>query len=101
MDLGDTRKIHFDYYKWFWVNKHSGDLVMQVIERDRLNKIVFKPTQDTSYISHYIAWQKAEFLFEDLNDNQTQIKVKLSYQPLLSPAWYFHPLMDTAVKSAA
>lgn len=98
--VGNQWSAHFKYNKWFFFNTHEGDVVYEVVKSSP-EKIIFKKISDTSYLGHYLSWQTTEIEFISLSAKHTKVTVKISYERLLDPVWYFGPMQHLAVKETA
>jgi len=88
LKVGDERKLHFVYNKWFYFNAHEGDTIFKVVESTP-NKITFSIPHDDSYLSNYLTWKSSEVELEELGGNKTKVTWKLAYERKIDPAWYF------------
>ena len=75
-----------------------GDLVAQVTDSSPTRITVVK-IEDTSHISHWLDWEKAEWLLEPTSTG-TRVTLSMSYRRLLDPAWYFKPIERYGVRKA-
>ena len=95
LNLGDRRSIEFLHGE-----HHDGALVMQVSDADA-SSVRFTVVRDSSYITHWLAWQDAVVRWEPAGAGETRVTWTLRYERRLDPAWYFAPLERYGVSLAA
>ena len=95
LDLGDRRSIEFLHGE-----HHNGALVMHVSGADS-SSVRFSVVSDSSYITHWLAWQEAAVRWEPAGAGRTRVTWTLRYERRLDPAWYFAPLERYGVSQAA
>ena len=95
LNTGDRRSIEFVHGE-----HHNGALVMQVSASDS-SSVEFRVVSDSSYITHWLAWQDATVRWEPVGAGQTRVTWTLRYERRLDPAWYFAPLERYGVSQAA
>jgi heme/copper-type cytochrome/quinol oxidase subunit 2 len=100
LEVGDTRKLNFTYYKWFYYKPHIGSATVKVTENQN-DTIRFEVIHDDSYVSNYLRWKTGKIQLEAIDDNHTKIAWNISYERKLDPAWYFGPLQHYAVSLTA
>lgn len=97
---GDVHTINFRYYRWFITNTHQGSMKLEISEvKDKYIRTRF--IEDTSYISNYLKLYGTEILLEPIDNHNTKVTLKINYQRLLDPVWYFGPLQEYAVGKSA
>jgi hypothetical protein len=62
---------------------------------------VFTVASDSSYITHWLAWEDAAVRWEPVGRGRTRVTWTLRYRRRLDPAWYFAPLERYGVGLAA
>ncbi len=100
LETGSTINVDFEYKKWVFWNSHYGTASFEVNKLSDMH-FVFYPTQDTSYISNYLDWEKSELTIEPIGNHQTRVTWKLGYERKLDPIWYFGPLQYYAARLTA
>ncbi len=95
LDVGDERRLNFEYKKWIFSNIHKGSTVFRVAESNA-NYIRFEIPHDDSYISNYLTWKSSEVFLEPFDEGKTKITWRLSYERKLDPYWYFGPMQSYA-----
>lgn len=100
LDVGDERRLDFEYNKWVIANTHKGSTTFRIVQSTP-NYIAFDIPHDDSYLSHYLKWTASEVFLEPVNDNKTKITWALSYERTLDPVWYFGPMQKYIVTKAA
>ena len=84
--VGDRRSVMFAHGE-----HHSGALVMEVAASDSASA-TFVAVSDSSYITHWLAWQDATVAWTPADAGRTAVTWTLRYKRRLDPAWYFAPL---------
>lgn len=79
---------------------HNGALALRVTSVDSASA-VFTVTSDSSYITHWLAWEDAVVQWEPVGPGRTRVTWTLRYRRRLDPAWYFAPLERYGVGLAA
>ena len=100
LNEGDIHKVDLRYYRWFVTNLHEGHILVK-LSKVEPNNIETSFVEDTSYLSTYMELKGTQVTFKEMNDNQTQVTLNISYERKLDPYWYFAPLMEYAVTQAA
>jgi len=92
--VGDEWTIHFAGGEG-----KPGDLVMRVtsIGKDYLE---CRCISDGSHISHWLDWKTVRWDFSETTEGKTRVVMRLRYQRLLDPAWYFKPVECYGVRRA-
>ena len=93
--VGDRRAIAFSHGR-----HHSGALVMSIAAVDSAS-VRFTAVDDSSYITHWLAWQDATVRWQPAGPGRTRVAWTLRYRRRLDPAWYFAPLERYGVTAAA
>jgi hypothetical protein len=91
---GDSRRIEFLH------GHHPGTLVLTV-GRSEPGIVDFHGLSDHSYITHWLAWRRAEVRWREIAPQRTEVSWTLTYRRRLDPAWYFKPLERYGVAQAA
>jgi hypothetical protein len=91
--LGARRVVRFQG------REGEGDLSLQVIRRTETDA-VFQVQSDESPIAMWVRHKDITFHVERLTETTTRLTVALSYERLLSPAWFFRPYMHVAAALA-
>jgi hypothetical protein len=91
---GDRRYVQFRH------GHHPGVLVLRVVT-SAPGAVDFVAESDDSYITHWLAWQRAEVRWREIAPGQTEVSWTLAYRRRLDPAWYFTPLERYGVRHAA
>jgi hypothetical protein len=100
LNVGDESTIKFTAFKHIWWTKVEGSLILKVVG-SAPNHIQFAAIRDDSYLSHYMKWNSSEILMEPVDNENTSVTWKLSYERILDPSWYFGPLQNYAANLAA
>ena len=79
-----------------YTNTQEGELQRQVLDVQP-NKIRTKYLNDTTFFSSYLKPVGTEITLTEVSATQTQIALRIDYQPKLDPAWYFHSLQQYGV----
>ncbi len=95
LELGDRRSVMMLHGE-----HHNGALVFEVIAADSAS-VRFSAVSDSSYVTHWLAWQDATVRWEPVDDGRTRVTWELRYRRRLDPAWYFAPLERYGVSVAA
>jgi hypothetical protein len=95
LSVGDWRRIEFVHGE-----HHSGALVLAVDAVDSTS-VRFTAASDSSYITHWLAWENATVQWEAVDATHTRVTWTLAYRRRLDPAWYFAPLERYGVSVAA
>lgn len=98
--IGDERKIHLVYNRWPFIEPIKGDAIFRITDVST-NYVRFDIPQDTTFLNLYLDWESSEVFLQPINENQTQVIWRLSYQRKLDPIWYFGPMQQYAVRLAA
>lgn len=96
---GEIRTYEFEYHRWLATNTHKGNIqvTFNKVENNR-----FKTTiKDTSYIAGYMKLNGTELILEPISKNETRVTLKISFDRMLDPVWYFEPMQRFAVKKGA
>ena len=96
LEKGDRRLLHFSYNKHLFFTPREGD-IEAVINYAEPNHYRFQLVRDTTYISHYLAFQDMDLLLEPLGEAQTRMTLHIRFTRHLDPVWYFAPLQKYAV----
>jgi hypothetical protein len=86
LTVGDRRAITFAHGR-----HHMGALVMAISSVDS-SSVRFTALSDSSYITHWLAWQDATVRWRPAGPGRTRVTWTLRYRRRLDPAWYFAPL---------
>lgn len=97
LQIGDQRKIDFTGERNFYGPGVPGSLVLEIVESES-QRVKLKTVEDTSYISHWLAWQTIEMDWRSVGDERTEVKWVVRFERLLDPYWYFAPFERYAVK---
>lgn len=97
LEEGDVHRIYYRYDKWVFTNSHEGIAELLVAHADEHN-IEMEVLNDTSYISSYMQAIGTRINMVPVDDKHTQVTLTITYDRLLSPAWYFGPLESYAMK---
>jgi hypothetical protein len=65
--VGDERRVMFAHGR-----HHDGALVMRVTSADSAS-VVFAPVADSSYITHWLSWERAVVRWEPTGDGRTRV----------------------------
>ena len=95
LEVGAQRSVTFAHGE-----HHSGALVMAVSAVDSAS-VTFSVVSDSSYVTHWLAWQGATVEWRPAGDGRTDVTWTLRYRRRLDPAWYFAPLERYGVRLAA
>jgi hypothetical protein len=95
LNAGDLRVVRFAGGEG-----EPGDLVMRVSERGP-GSVTFRAEEDTSKITHWLAWQQAAVNWRQVDETHTVVVWALRYRRGLDPAWYFGPIERYAVTLTA
>lgn len=100
LNVGDVHQIHLRYYRWFITNVHEGHMLLEIsaVEANRI-KTTF--VEDTSYFSNYLCLKGTEILLEEIDANNTRVTLRIDYERILDPYWYFSPVSRYGVGKAA
>jgi hypothetical protein len=90
LQVGARRTIEF-LHSAHNAGHHPGVLTMEVREHTP-GRVLFAMADDTSYITHWLAWQYAEVTWQEIAPGRTRVAWTLAYRRRLDPAWYFAPL---------
>jgi hypothetical protein len=77
----------------------EGDLALQVVQRTETDA-VFQVQSDDSPIAYWVRHKDITFRVERHTETTTRLTVALSYERLLSPAWFFRPYIHVAAALA-
>jgi hypothetical protein len=77
----------------------EGDLSLRVVQRTD-SIAIFEVKSDESPIAYWVRHKDITFRVERVSDTTTRLTVALSYERLLSPAWFFRPYMHVAASLA-
>ena len=97
---GDVHTINFRYHRWFVTNTHQGSMKLEISEVTD-NYIRTRFIEDTSYIANYLKLYGTEIILEPIDKHNTKVTLKIKYQRLLDPVWYFGPLQEYAIGKSA
>jgi len=97
---GDIHTINFRYHRWFVTNTHEGNMKLEISQVED-NYIRTRFVEDTSYISNYLKLYGTEIHLTPVDNNKTKVTLKIKYQRLLDPVWYFGPLQEYAIEKSA
>ena len=95
LSVGDERRVVFAHGQ-----HHDGALVLRVASADSASA-VFTVMSDSSYITHWLAWERADVRWAPVSPNRTMVSWTLRYRRRLDPAWYFAPIERYGVGLAA
>jgi len=97
---GDIHTINFRYHRWFVTNTHEGSMKLEIsqVEDDYIRT---RFVEDTSYISNYLILHGTEIHIVPINNEQTEITLRIKYHRFLDPVWYFGPLQEYVVGKSA
>lgn len=84
--VGDERQVMFAHGR-----HHGGALIMRVAAVDSASAR-FTVVSDSSYITHWLAWEEAVVRWAPAGGGRTRVTWTLRYRRRLDPAWYFAPL---------
>ena len=99
LKVGDIRQYDFVYHRWFVTNTKIGRLNVHFKEVGET--FVRTAITDSSYISGYMNLLGTDFRFEPINERQTKVTLRVSFERLLDPLWYYQPLERFAVRKGA
>lgn len=99
MNEGDIRTYEFVYHRWFATNTHRGAINVTFVEVDDYR--IKTSIKDTSYIANYLKLQGTELTLEPVNSGSTRVTLKIRFERMIDPVWYFGPLERFAVEKAA
>lgn len=91
--LGARRVVRFSG------REGTGDLVLQVVRRDQ-REARFAVIADTSPIANWVKHRALSFEVEPVGSSGARLTVRLDYDRLLSPSWFFRPLVRLAASLA-
>jgi len=94
---GDVHRVYYRYDKWIVANAHEGVVELRVAEVSE-NDITMDVLEDSSYISNYMDVISTHISMRSIDGQHTQVTLTVTFDRLLSPAWYFGPLESYAVK---
>ncbi len=97
---GDVHEIHFQYYRWFVTNMHEGRMLLKIAEVEE-NRIKTTFLEDTSYISNYLRLQGTEITLDKIDEQHTRVTLRIDFERLLDPHWYFSPVERFGVSKTA
>ena len=95
LHVGARRSVMFAHGE-----HHNGALVMAVSAADSAS-VTFSAVSDSSYITHWLAWQDATVEWKPGAGGRTDVTWTLRYRRRLDPAWYFAPLERYGARLAA
>jgi hypothetical protein len=95
LTIGAERRVEFLHG-----SHHPGSLVLRVASRTPRG-VMFEPTQDDSYITHWLSWRDIDVEWREIAPGRTEVSWTLRYRRRLDPAWYFAPLERYATGLAA
>lgn len=100
LSAGDVHEIHFRYHRWFFTNIHEGHMLLEIseVETDRV-KTQF--LNDTSYLSKYLRLKSTEILLREIDSHQTYVTLRVDFERILDPYWYFSPIERYGVRKTA
>ncbi len=93
LNLGDNWSIHFAG------GEGAPGTLLAKVTNEKGKHFVVSKIEDTSHIAHWLNWQSAEWHLTPVEEG-TLITLKINYERLLDPAWYFKPLQRHGVKLA-
>lgn len=91
VEVGQSQRLHFTYYKHIWFNAQEGDLQFEVTERSD-HHIASRVLSDSSYLNTYMDWKRSTVSWQAVDETHTRVVWELQYTRKLDPAWYFGPL---------
>ncbi|MDA7946250.1 MAG: hypothetical protein MPJ78_02095 [Hyphomicrobiaceae bacterium] len=96
---GEVRTYQFEYHRWFATNTHRGDIrvTLEKVDDHHLTTTI----EDTSYIANYMKLHGTELMLEPVGNAQTRVTLKIAFDRMIDPVWYFEPLQRFAVKKSA
>jgi hypothetical protein len=97
---GDIHHINFRYHRWIVTNTHEGAMHLEISEVKE-SYIRTRFVQDSSYIANYMQLYGTEIYFAPLENGYTKVTLKIHYQRILDPVWYFEPVQQYAVGKVA
>lgn len=101
LEQGQIRRYEFVYHRWLTerTNTHRG--TFDVTFKEVGPRKIVTTIHDTSYMSHYMTFHGSELDFEPVSPTRTRVTMKVSFDRILDPMWYFEPLERFAVKKSA
>jgi hypothetical protein len=96
--VGSERSVVFAHKHGGHVER--GTLSFEIVEHDS-QYVHFAPTNDDSYITHWLSWRSSEVRWTALAPGLTRVEWTLRYRRRLDPAWYFKPIERYGVGVAA
>jgi hypothetical protein len=100
LNAGDIHVVKTRYHRWFVTNTHEGELRLKIVEATD-KKVRTQFLDDTTFFSAYLTPISTEITLDEIDENQTNITLRIDYRRKLDPAWYFHPLQQFAVSKMA
>lgn len=99
LDEGEIRTYEFEYHRWFAANTHKGKLEVTFlkVENNRFKTRI----DDTSYISGYMKLHGTELTLDPISETETRVTLKIAFDRVLDPIWYFEPMQRFAVEKGA
>jgi len=94
MAVGDEWKVYFEGGEG-----SPGDLIVRVTESTS-DSLVCECVSDESHIAHWLDWREVRWDFSEGREGDTIVKMTMSYERLLDPAWYFGPAERYGVRKA-
>ncbi|HEX6051812.1 MAG TPA: hypothetical protein VFZ21_21235 [Gemmatimonadaceae bacterium] len=95
LDIGDRRSVMMLHGE-----HHNGAVVFEVSAAGT-TFVRFMAVSDSTYVTHWLAWQDATVRWEPVDNDRTRVTWELRYRRRLDPAWYFVPLERYGVSVAA
>ncbi len=96
---GEVRTYEFEYHRWFATNTHRGNIRVTLAKVD--DHHLTTTIEDTSYIANYLRLHGTELMLEPVTDTQTRVTLKVAFDRMIDPVWYFGPLERFAVRKSA
>jgi hypothetical protein len=96
LEIGALRSIHFAGAE----GDPPGDLTMRVTAR-RPDFVRFETTSDTSKLTQWIAWDRSEVRWNQIDATHTRVVWRIQFERKLDPVWYFAPIEQAFVHQAA
>lgn len=96
LKAGDIHRLKFIYKRWFFTNIQEGELHLS-IDSVSPQLVETSVVRNTSHLSKYLKIHGTRIEFDELSEQQTKVTLRISYDRLLDPVWYFDPLQRYTV----
>lgn len=96
---GEIRTYEFEYHRWFATNTHKGNIQVTFVNVE-YNRFKTK-IEDTSYIAGYMKIHDTELTLDPISENETRVTLKIAFDRMIDPIWYFEPLQRFVVEKGA